>query len=53
MEERFKLAFVEDKTDVAHCMAGSFYKRLENIVGKGENAGHKCFQKLSFLGIVR
>ena len=28
--------------------------RVENIVGKGENAGYqRCFQKASFLGVVK
>ena len=38
----------------------SVFDRVENIVGKGENAGYQhfllfpqCFQKASFLGVVK
>ena len=38
----------------------SVFDRVENIVGKGENAGNQhfllfpqCFQKASFLGVVK
>ena len=51
---KFK-AFAGDKINVAH-MTISVFDRVENIVGKGENAGYQhfilfpqCFQKASFL----
>ena len=41
-------------------MFGYVFDRVENIVGKGENAGNrhfllfpKCFQKASYLGFVK
>ena len=47
-------AFADDKENVAKIMI-SVFDRVENIVGKGENAGHQhffffllCFQKTSF-----
>ena len=50
---KFK-AFAEDKLNVAE-MIVYIYDRIENIVGKGENAGHQhfllfpqSFQKPSF-----
>ena len=49
-------AFAEDKMNVSQMMIPVFDK-VENIVGKGENAGYQhfplfpqCFQKASFLG---
>ena len=52
-------AFADDKIIVAQ-MKISVFDRVENIVGKGENAGYQhlllfqqCFQKASFLGIVK
>ena len=53
--DRSKLkAFAEDNLNVAKMMI-SLYHRVENIVGKGENAGYQyfllfpqCFQKASF-----
>ena len=49
-------AFADDKIIVAQ-MKISVFDRVENIVGKGENAGYQhfllfqqCFQKASFLG---
>ena len=52
-------AFAEDKLDVAKIM---FFVNdtVENIVGKGENAGYQhfllfpqCFQKVSFSGTIK
>ena len=50
---KFK-AFADDNLNVAKRMI-SVYDRVENIVGKGENAGYQhfllfpqCFQKVSF-----
>ena len=52
-------AFADDKINVAQMMI-SVIDRVENIVGKGENAGcqhfllfPQCFQKASFLGVVK
>ena len=52
-------AFADDKINVAKMMF-SVFDRLENIVGKGENAGYQhflpfplCFQKATFLGLLR
>ena len=51
-------AFADDKVNVAKMMI-SVFDRLENIVGKGENAGYQhflfpqCFQKASFLGLLK
>ena len=49
-------AFTDDKINVAQIMIPVF-DRVENIVGKGENAGYQhfllfpqCFQKASFFG---
>ena len=51
-------AFADDKTNAAQ-MIISVFDRLENIAGKGENAGYQhfllfpqCFQKASFLGAL-
>ena len=50
-------AFADNK--IAQMMIYVF-DRVENIVGKGENAGYQyflhfpqCFQKASFLGVVK
>ena len=50
-------AFADDKLDIAKTMT-SVYDRVENIVGKGENASYqhfllfsRCFQKFSFSGL--
>ena len=56
----FKLkAFADDKLNVAE-MVISALVRVENIVGKGENAGYQhyllfpqCFQKASFSGLLK
>ena len=40
-------AFADDKLNVAKLLI-SLSHRVENIVGKGENAGYQCFQKASF-----
>ena len=52
-------AFADDKINVAKMMIPVF-DRLENIVGKGENAGYQhfllflhCFQKVSFFGSLK
>ena len=52
-------AFADDKINVAQMMI-SVFDRIENIMGKGENAGYQhflifpqCFQKASFLGVVK
>ena len=52
-------AFADDKMNVAQMMI-SVFDRMENIVGKGENAGYQhfllfpqCFQKASLLGFVK
>ena len=52
-------AIADDKTNVAQMMV-SVFDSIENIVGKGENAGYqhfllfpKCFQKSSFLGSLK
>ena len=52
-------AFTEDKLNVDEIMISGF-DNVENIVGKGENAGYQhfpffpqCFQKVSFLGVVK
>ena len=49
--------FADDKLDIAKTMI-SVYDRVENIVGKGENASYQhfllfpqCFQKFSFSGL--
>ena len=51
-------AFADDKINVAQKMV-SVFDRIENIVGKGENAGYhhfllfpQCFQDI-FLGVVK
>ena len=55
---KFK-AFAENKLNVAKIFI-SVFDRVENIVGKGENAGHhqflvfpQCFQKASFSGSLK
>ena len=56
IQDRTKLkAFAEDKLNVA-IMTISLFDKLENTVGKGENAGYQhfllfpqCFSKLSSL----
>ena len=55
---KFK-AFAEDNLNVAKMMV-SLYDRVENIVGKGENAGYQhfllfpqCFQKASSIGSLK
>ena len=52
-------AFADDKIDLAQMMI-SVFDKVENIVGKGENAGYQhfllfpqCFQKASSLGVVK
>ena len=52
-------AFADDKINLVQLMI-SVFDRVENIVGKGENAGYQhfllfpqCFQKTSFLGVVK
>ena len=52
-------AFADDKTNVAQMMI-SLFDKVENIVGKGENAGFQhflffpqYFQKASFLGLLK
>ena len=52
-------AFAEDKINVAQMMI-SVFDRVENIVGKGKNAGNQhfllfqwCFRKASFLGSLK
>ena len=52
-------AFADDKFNVAK-MVISLLDRVENIVGKGENAGYqhfllfpKCFQKASDTGLLK
>ena len=52
-------AFADDKTNVAQIMI-SVSDRVENIVGKGENAGYQhfllfpqCFQKALFMGSLK
>ena len=49
-------AFADDKINIAQMMT-SVYDSVENIVGKGENAGYQhfvlfpqCLQKASFSG---
>ena len=51
--------FADDKLDIVKMMI-SLFDRLENAVGKGENAGYQhfllfpqCFPKSSFLGVVK
>ena len=51
--------FTDDKMNVAQKMI-SVFDRVENIVGKGENAGYQhvlllpqCFQKPSFFRVVK
>ena len=55
---KFK-AFADDKINLAQMMI-SVFDRVENIVGKGENAGNQhfllfphCFQKVSILEVVK
>ena len=52
-------AFADDKINVAEKLK-SVLERVENIVGKGENAGFQhfllfpqCFQKASFTGSLK
>ena len=52
-------AFADDNLNEAK-MAKLFFDRVENIAGKGENAGHQhfllfpqCFQKFTFLGSLK
>ena len=52
-------AFADDKINVAQ-MIFFVFDRVENIAGKGENAGYQhfllfsqCFQKASFMGSLR
>ena len=52
-------AFADDRINVAQMMITAC-DRVENIVGKGENAGYQdfllfpqCFQKVSFLGSLK
>ena len=52
-------AFADDKKDVTENLK-FVLERVENIVGKGENAGYKhfllfplCFQKASFSGSLK
>ena len=52
-------AFADNKINVAQMMI-SVFDRVENIVGKGENAGYlrfllfpQCFQKASFLESIK
>ena len=52
-------AFADDKINVAQMMV-SVFDRIENTVGKGENAGYQhfplfplSFQKASFLGSLK
>ena len=52
-------AFADDKMDVVK-MTISLFDRVENSVGKGENAGYQhfllppqCFPKPSFLGSLK
>ena len=55
---KFK-TFADNKINVAQMMISVFH-RVENILGKGENAGYQhfllfpqCFQKASFLGSLK
>ena len=55
---KFKV-FADDKLIVSEIMI-SVFDRVENIVGKGENAGYQhflllpvCFQNASFLGSLK
>ena len=55
---KFK-AFADDKIKVAKMIIFVF-DRVENNVGKGENAGYQhfllfpqCFQEASFMGVVK
>ena len=52
-------AFADDKINIAQVKI-SIFDKVENIVGKGENAGYQhfllfpqCFQKASFLGSLK
>ena len=52
-------AFADDTISVAEMLI-SVIDKIENIVGKGENAGYQhfllfpqCFQKASFLGSLK
>ena len=45
-------AFADDKIKVLRMMIFVF-DRIENIVGKGENAGHQCFLKGVLLWVIK
>ena len=52
-------AFADDKMDIAKIII-SFFDRVENIAGKGENAGYhhfllfpQCFQKAPSSGLLK
>ena len=52
------IAFADDKINIAQVIF--VFNRIENIVGKGGNAGYQhcllfsqCFQKASFLGSLK
>ena len=46
-------AFADDKINVTQKF-NFVFERIENIVGKGENAGFpQCFQKASFSGSLK
>ena len=45
-------AFADDKLNVPE-MKISIYDRVENMVGKGENAGYQPFPKPSSLGLLK
>ena len=53
-------AIADDKIIVAQMLIPVFEDKIENIVGKGENADYQhfllypqCFQKASFFGVVK
>ena len=57
--DRFKLKFADDKINVTEKLKFNL-GRVENILGKGENAGYqhfllspKCFQKPPFSGSLK
>ena len=45
-------AFADDKTNMTEKLK-FVLERVENIVGKGENAGYQCFQKASYTGLLK
>ena len=52
-------AFADDNSNMAE-MVKLVFERVENIAGKGENAGHQhfllfplCFQKFTFSGSLK